>query len=123
LSAAESRLWSCRPRRRRGRDSRGRREGGVDLGLVHEAFDVDHLGALELQLVEVVLLEDDVHVGLVLVALDDVTHLEDLIALLAALVVSHATVIIAMDLVEMNRLRGIDRVVDTTGMVTSEKRR
>ena len=37
-------------------------EGGVDLGLVHEAFDVDHLGALELQLVEVVLLEDDVHV-------------------------------------------------------------
>src|SRR6266545_4932585 len=84
----------------------------MNLGRVDEAFDLDDLGALELDLREIIRAHDHVLLRLELVAFDDFIVRERLAALLALLLVADGPVILLVQLVEANRLLRIDGVVD-----------
>src|SRR6266545_312011 len=90
-------------------------EHRVDLRSVHKPLYLDHLGALEPYLFQVLGLEDNVLVRLILIAFYDLLVAQHLVALFASLVVPDRAVAFLVQLVEMDRLSGIDGVVDFDG--------
>ena len=83
--------------------------------MIHKADNVDGLSSLDLNLGDVLRFDYGVTIRLVLVAFRDLIVSDNLIALLAALVVTDWTKIVAVQLVELNLLAGLDRVVDANG--------
>src|SRR6185369_13741502 len=91
------------------------------LFTIHEADDVDGLGSLDLNLGDVVRLDYGVTIRLVLIAFRDLIVSNHLIALLAAFVVADWSKIVAVQLVKLNFLAGLDRVVDANGDRNQQK--
>ena len=109
---AEQRVRLGRDIAVRAREIRRLEECRVDIGCIHETFDLDDLHTAQLDLIDVVLFKNDVLIRLVLIALDDVLARNGLAALFALLVVANATAAPLVQLAETHPLRGIHRTVD-----------
>src|SRR5690606_33021334 len=81
-----------------------------DLACIDEGLDVDGLRRLDVGALEVFLVEDDVFVALVLVALYRVLALDVLAALLVVELVAHGREIAAVENVEIQPLAVFRRV-------------
>ena len=117
----QQRVRLLRNRAIRSREVRRIVERARNLFAIDKADDIDRLGGLDLDLGDVVRFDNRITIGFVLVALGDLIVAHDLVALLAALVVADWTKIVAVQLVELNLLAGLDGVVDTNGDGNQQK--
>ena len=83
-----------------------------DFCFLNEAEDINRARRFDLDLGDLFGLDDRVTIRLVLIAFGDLIVRDDLPALLAALVVTDWTKIVAVQLIELNSLRRFQRVVD-----------
>src|SRR5882672_121900 len=82
---------------------------------IYKPDDVHRFGSFDLDLGDVFGLDDRITIRLVLITLGDLVVGHDLATLLAALVVADRPIVLAVQLIKLNLLGGLDRVIDANG--------